>query len=129
MALAAGLAAGLPLASGRSAAQDQAAPPPLNLEQRMLLRCAAAFALGARAQEDGVARARAWPPLAERGREFFVLASAQVMDQAGLDRAAVSSRLFAEAQQIVNTNTLAQIMPVCLPMLDAIAPQAAPPGA
>lgn len=133
VALVAGLGAALGLAASLAAAQEAAPLPspsaPLNLEQRMLLRCSAVFALGARAQEDGSAQASAWPPLAEAGREFFILASAQVMDEASLDRAAISARLFHEANEIAAAGTLATLMPVCLPMLDALASATAQPGA
>ena len=92
---------------------------PLSLEHRMLLRCSAAFALVAARQAAGAGDAAAFPPLAASGREYFVRASAQVMDEAGLDRAAVSSALEAEARDLVEQGTLAQVMPVCLALLPA----------
>lgn len=91
--------------------------PDFSLEHRMLLRCSAAFALAAQGQADGDAGALAWPDLSVRGREFFVRASAQVMDEAGLGRAAIQSRLLDEAGEIVAAGTLAQVMQVCLPLL------------
>ncbi|MFN7157444.1 MAG: hypothetical protein ACK4MR_01965, partial [Erythrobacter cryptus] len=63
-----------------------AAPPALAPDQRALLRCAAAFALVAEGQARGAEEALRWPALEGRGREFFVRALAQVMDEAGLDR-------------------------------------------
>ena len=91
--------------------------PRLSLEQRMLLRCSAAFALVARGQADGDASVGVYPPMAERGREFFVRASAQVMEEAALDRAQISAALTAEAQDISDNDTLDEVMSVCLPML------------
>ena len=59
-------------------------PAPLSLQQSTALRCSAAFALGAALQNRG--EATTWPPLAARGREFFVRALARLMDDAGLTR-------------------------------------------
>ena len=100
-------------------ATAQVAPPPqLSLEHRMLLRCSAAFALVARWQDAGDASAQKYPPLKQRGSEFFVRASARVMDEAKLDRAAIGEALKAEAQALLQGGTLAAIMPVCLSALD-----------
>ncbi len=106
----------LVLASGGVTAQT---PPSLSLEHRMLLRCSAAFALVANRQAIGEADALAFPQLGTRGREFFVRASARVMDEAGLDRAAVAQGLEAEARDLVEHDTLAQVLPVCLALLPA----------
>lgn len=111
IALAATLAATPALASA------QAAAPQLGVEHRMLLRCSAAFALAASRQERGDAAALAYPALAEQGREFFVQASAQVMAEAGLDRAQIEAALTAEARDMVENGTLEQVMPVCLGLL------------
>jgi hypothetical protein len=101
-------------------ASAQVAPPPqLSLEHRMLLRCSAAFALVAYRQDTGDASAQQYPPLKQRGSEFFVRASAQVMDEAKLDRTAIGEALKAEAQTLLQGGTLAAIMPVCLSALEA----------
>src|SRR5690606_9992904 len=63
------------------AAAQVAAPPQLTLEHKMLLRCSAAFALIAYRQEAGHAEVQQYPPLKQRGSEFFVRASARVMDE------------------------------------------------
>jgi hypothetical protein len=94
------------------------AAPQLSLEHRMLLHCSAAFALVANRQEAGDTSVQQYPPLKDRGSEFFVRASARVMDEAGLDRAAVSQALEAEARALLQGETLAAIMPVCLSALD-----------
>ena len=96
-----------------------AAPPPLTLEHKMLLRCSAAFALIAYRQEAGHAEVQQYPPLKQRGSEFFVRASARVMEEAGLDRAAISQALEAEARTLLKGGTLTAVMPVCLSALEA----------
>ena len=85
-------------------------PAPLNAAQQGALRCSAAFALVA---------ALEYPPMAERGREFFVRSGAQLMDQAGLTRATIEERLRAEAGAILADGSLDEIMPPCLLLLDA----------
>lgn len=117
-ALLASALAATPLAAQEAApAAAAAAPPQLSLEQRMLLRCSAAFALAANRQTAGEAWATALPPLAERGREFFVVATAQLADETGLDVPAFEPLLRAEAEALVAAGELQQIMPVCLTLL------------
>ena len=105
-------------------ASAQVAPPApqLSLEHRMLLRCSAAFALVAYRQDAGDASAQQYPPLKQRGSEFFVRASARVMDEAKLDRAAIGEALKVEAQALLQGGTLAAIMPACLSALEASEP-------
>lgn len=112
----ASLAAVLALLAAPLAAQPAA---PLSLEHRMLLRCSAAFALVAARQDAGDAEALAWPPLGERGREFFVRASAKVMDEAKLDRAALAEAMRREAEAVVHEDALERILPPCLDALAA----------
>ena len=96
-------------------------PPPsqLTLEHRMLLRCSAAFALVAYRQGTGDGEAAQYPPLKERGSEYFVRASARVMEEAGLDRTAVTAALQEEARTLLQGGTLTAVMPVCLSALEA----------
>ena len=91
-ALIAALAAAVP-----AAGQD--VPP--SFEQGMLLRCSAAFAIVANQQARGVPAAKAYPDLQARGKEYFVRASAQLMDQLHLTREQIAARLRTEvaAQQ------------------------------
>ena len=96
------------------AAQDA---PRVTLDQRMLLRCSATFALVADRQQRGEAWALEYPALGEAGREFFVRASAKVMDETGMTRDQVAERLRTEAQDIWQTQAIAQMMPVCLPLI------------
>jgi len=97
------------------APQDSA--PQLSLEHRMLVRCSAAFAMVAYGQASGQEDALRYPDMRERGEEFFIRASAQVMDEAGLDRAQIEAALTAEAQDLRDSNTLDDVMPACLALL------------
>ena len=107
------------MAAGPAAAQQAAPTAPLSLEQRMLVRCSAAFALVAHGQAGGDAAALAWPALGARGREFFVRASARLIDEAGLDRAALTTAMIEEAQDLGQNGALAAAMPPCLSVLEA----------
>jgi len=98
-------------------AAAQTPAPQLSLDHRMLVRCSAAFAIVGTGQENGNAEALRYPDVTERGREFFVRASAQVMDEAGLDRDQITAALTAEAQDLANSGSLDQVMPVCLGLL------------
>ncbi len=99
-----------------------AAVKPLSLESRTALRCSAAFALVADGQARSDKDALTYPALGQRGREFFVRASARVMDDTGMDRDAVAAALMTEAQRLWAaggfTGEIDQIMPSCLLLLD-----------
>ena len=101
------------------AAAQVAPAPQFTLEHRMLLRCSAAFALVAYRQGTGDGEAAQYPPLKERGSEYFVRASARVMEEAGLDRTAVTAALQEEARTLLQGGTLTAVMPVCLSALEA----------
>ena len=109
---------------------ENAAAPTLSLEQRGALRCAAAFAIVAGEQARGEASALAYPPLAARGKAFFVATGARVMDAAQIDRAQLQAALAGEVaalqrQAIVAGKpqaTLAAVMPACLTMLARVVP-------
>ena len=107
--------------AGLVAVPASAQPAPareLSLEHRMMLRCSAAFALVANRQETGDASARQYPPLKQRGSEYFVRASAKVMEDTGLDRPGITAALHTEALALVQDGRLAEIMPVCLGALE-----------
>ena len=94
--------------------------PALNAQQSATLRCSAAFAVVAQGQANGNAEALAYPPLAERGREFFVRSTARLMDELQLDRADISALVSREAQQLWDEEgLLEQVMPSCLALLEA----------
>ena len=85
----------------------------------MLLRCSAAFAIMSHRQAAGDEEALRFPPLQQRGSEFFVRSSVRVMDEAGLDRAAMVRAMNREAQDLVESGSLAGVMPACLQALEA----------
>ena len=101
-------------------------PPRFTLEQRMLLRCSAAFAIIAAGQQRGVASALAYPPLAERGREYFVRASVRLMDELALSREQVEASLRAEVEGLQKASSEAtdpaafvdSVMQPCLSALE-----------
>lgn len=70
---------------------------PMTLEHAMLMRCSAVFAVVAGEQARGTTSALAYPALGERGREFFVRASARLMDERHMSREQVEAALRAEA--------------------------------
>lgn len=83
----------------------------------MLLRCSVAFAIVAGAQEREEEQALQYPPLDETGREFFVRALVQVVDETGLPAEDVADIAADEARAIFADGTHYQMMPVCLPLL------------
>jgi hypothetical protein len=108
------------LAAAPVAAQDvpeQGPPAALSLQQSTALKCSAAFALGAAMQARG--EGAEWPALAQRGREFFVRVSAQVMDETGRTRDQVAAELTGQAKSLGEPGALAAAMPPCLLLLDA----------
>lgn len=84
------------------------------------LRCAALFSIVA--GEQARQGAADWPPLAARGREFFVRISARAMDEGKLDRAALQIRMQAEVAAVRQAETRAALKAPCLAMLDANIP-------
>lgn len=106
----------------------------LTAEHRAMLECAAVFAVVASEQEASAEPALRFPPLAYRGREYFVLSSTQVMNDAGLSREAVRDLLTADVaalQQQAKAGdpdaVVAAAMAPCLPRLDAaVAPLVTP---
>ena len=93
------------------------APAQLTLEHRMLLRCSAAFAITSWAQGNGNAAALQYPQDEAAYRDFFVQASAQVMEEAALDEAQIQAALESEAQALVDANQLDAVMGPCLALL------------
>jgi hypothetical protein len=101
--------------------------PQLSLEQTMQLRCSAAFAIVADEQQRGVASARAYPPLGERGKEYFVRSGARLMDDLHLTREQLQAALKGEVEGLQKQAIEAQdpaafvdgVMRPCLLALDA----------
>ena len=93
--------------------------PDLDLEQHTAARCAVAFALAAEAQSRGAPEAASLPPLAQRGREYFVRVSARLMDDLGLDRQQVSELMGAQARSLSRAGDAPAVARACLPFLEA----------
>lgn len=113
----------LPLALLAAPLSAQSAAPPLPVELQAGLRCAALFSLVAADQARGAPGASEWPPLAQRGREFFVRVSARAMDAGKLDRAALQARMQTEVSALRANDRRAALKAPCLAMLDANLPK------
>ena len=91
---------------------------PLSPDHQFKLRCAAAFARVAEGQAGGDPVAKAYPALAERGREYFVRAGAEAID-AGLTREQLAQHLQAASRDLADPVALDAAMPPCLASLEA----------
>lgn len=112
----------LPFALLAAPLSAQAAAPPLPPELQTGLRCAALFSIVAAQQtRQG---ASDWPPLAKRGREFFVRVSARAMDAGKLDRADLQALIRAEVIALNPPESRVALKVPCLAMLDANVPAA-----
>lgn len=97
-----------------------AAPEPvLTPPQAAALRCAVVFAVGARFQSEKQPLALGWPPLATRGREYFVRVTAKLMDDTKASRETITAMAMRHAPPLSTPGALAAAMPGCLPLLDA----------
>jgi len=99
-----------------------APPPQLTLEQATLLRCSAAFAIVAAEQDRQTEAALAFPPLKERGREYFVRSGARLMDELQLSREGVQALFAAEAEKLqpsAGERRVDAVMEPCLLSLEA----------
>jgi len=94
------------------------------------VRCSAAFGIISAEQQRGIASARAYPPLAVRGREFFVQTGARLMDEQKLSRVQVQSRMKSEVEKLQGeavasadpAATVKGVMTPCLTLLDLTIP-------
>ncbi|MFM5923809.1 MAG: hypothetical protein ACKOPG_06455 [Novosphingobium sp.] len=112
------------------AAEAQSAVPQLAAQER----CAALFALVAAEQNHKAPGADRYPPLNERGRDFFVATGLRLMDEAKVPEAemephfrALIARMRAEYAAAPDRNARVDAeMATCLPMLDQVklAPEA-----
>lgn len=93
--------------------------PKLSLAQSAALRCGVVFATGARMQADGSPAAAAWPPLATRGKEYFVRVFARLMDDTGASREILNGMAMREADGLRASGEVGKAMPACLQLLDA----------
>ncbi|WP_095012095.1 hypothetical protein [Tsuneonella mangrovi] len=99
---------------------QESAPPPavqLNPQQQEAVRCSAALAIVAGIQNAG--GGKKWPPMAKRGKDFFVRVSAQLMDETGMTQEQVAALMKAQAQKLVEDPDFATVVPPCLDLLKA----------
>ena len=89
----------------------------LSLDEQEKLRCAATFALVAGLQQRQ--QETPFPVLGTRGQEYFLQATAEVMDSAGLNRKDLTERLQALAATLAEPGRLEAAMPSCLASLDS----------
>lgn len=124
------LAASALLVLAAPAVAQESAPPPafdeapmagpeLDLQQTMAMRCSIAFALVADWQAAGEAAGEAYPPIEDRGREYFVRTMARLMDETGMDRDQLRVVLDREVGEVQAGGMTDEIMPACLVALDA----------
>ncbi len=118
------------LLSALPVAAQTTAQPRLTLAQETTLRCSAAFGLIAYDQKRGAPGANAFPPLGERGREFFVRTTARLMDETGASRETVQALLKVRVGELQKGAVEAanpgefvgRTVRACLPLLDAEVP-------
>jgi hypothetical protein len=113
------IAALLALAAAPAVAQQPAPAPQLTAEQQTLLHCSATFAVVSGRQHAGDKAALAFPDVTARGREYFVRALVELMDQARLDHDTVARLVQAEAARLQDSPALFEGMPACLASLEA----------
>jgi len=109
----------LAVAAAPLAAQQPAPAPQLTAEQQTLLHCSATFALVSGRQHAGDKAALAFPDVTTRGREYFVRALVELMDQAHLDHDTVAKLVQQEAARLQDSPELLAGMPACLASLEA----------
>ena len=105
-------------ARGQAGTYAPESDKPLSLQSQTLLRCSAAFAMVSHGQSTGNEDALKWPALGDRGKEFFVRAMANLMDDTGKSREEISQLVSAEAQRLWDSQTVNDVMPGCLLMLE-----------
>lgn len=98
------------------------------------VRCAVVFGLIAGGQEQGSADALAYPPMEERGREFFVQVGARLIDERGLTTEQVAGVLLDQANALIDQaqashdpeGAMRSVAEPCLVLLDATIPAELP---
>ena len=113
------LAIALAFAAAPLAAQQPAPATPLTSDQQTLLHCSAVFAVVSGRQHAGDKAALAFPDLTARGREYFVRALVELMDEVHLDRDTIARMVQAEAARLQDSPAPLGGMPACLASLEA----------
>lgn len=107
-----------PLAAQRPVPPGHA-PAPLTADQQTLLHCSALFAVVSGRQHAGDKAALAFPDVTAKGREYFVRALVELMDEAHLDHDAITALVQAEAAKLQESPDPLAGMPACLASLEA----------
>jgi hypothetical protein len=94
------------------------AAAPLTPAQQFKLHCGMVFATIAAVQEQKDPRGKAYPPMAERGREYFMRAVNGVMQSTGMTQDEVKALLWAQAQELARQGELEKAAPLCLKSLE-----------
>jgi hypothetical protein len=105
--------------AGPAVAQQARPAPQLTEDQKTLLHCSATFALVSGRQHAKDPQALAFPDVTARGREYFVRALVQLMDDTGLDHDAIKALVTQEAEGLQDPAVLYKQMPACLASLQA----------
>lgn len=112
----------LALQAAPAAAEKPATLADVPIEQATAPRCGIAFAVVQDWQAKGDPRGAEFPALAEtRGREFFVVAMARLMDSFSLEQADVTRLVQAEVARHGEDGgeAIASMMPACLALMAA----------
>lgn len=110
----------LPIAAAIAAQSPApAALPELAPAEAEAVGCAATFAIVTWAQERGDPTASGYPPLGDRGREYFVRVTAKLMEEKSMSREDVSRLLSRQAEELTTPQAISDAMPQCLLLLDA----------
>jgi hypothetical protein len=106
-------------AAAQSPAPSPAPAPQLSADQQTLLHCSATFAIMSGRQHAGDKEALGFPDVTTRGREYFVRALVELMDQAHLDHDTVARMVQEEAARLQDSPDLVKGLPACLASLEA----------
>lgn len=124
----ASIAAAMLAFAGPAHAAPSPASAPMSDDTRAALSCAAAFAVAATEQGRGERAALAFPPLAVRGKEYFVRVSARAMDETGSSRETIRDVLAGEVAALQKRaaenpdGAMTAAVTPCLARLDAEVP-------
>lgn len=94
------------------------AADPLTPAQEFKLHCGMVFAVIAAQQEQGDPRGKAYPPMKERGREYFLRAVNGVMQSTGMNQDEVKSLLTVQAKEFGQPEALEKAAPLCIKSLE-----------
>ena len=120
----------LALTAPAAAQAPRAAEPSLSLGQETALRCSAVFGIIAGEQARKAPGANAYPPLGQRGREYFVRNAARLMDETGATREQVAAMMQSRVRQLQSKTAnspdpfaaVKAALTPCLVLLDAELP-------